>query len=49
MVQLNYQEVISMLVLFLSIAIPIAIIIGVVEVVVNMFLGFVFGKEKVKL
>lgn len=46
---LNYQQVIDLLITFLTIAIPISILFGIVEKLVNMFLSFVFGRETVKM
>lgn len=45
----NYQQVIDIAVAVVSAGLPIAVIFGIAERACNMFLQFVFGKERIKL
>ena len=45
----NYQQVVDILVVAITLAVPIGFIFGVVEKIINMFFSFAFGKNKVSL
>lgn len=46
---LNYQQIIDMMVKLISCSLPIGLIFGITEKLVNMFLSFAFGKEKINI
>ncbi|MDF2943574.1 MAG: hypothetical protein K0S01_2432 [Herbinix sp.] len=49
MMELNYQYLINLVIMFLMLAMPIGFIFGFAEKILNMFLSMVFGDKYIKL
>jgi hypothetical protein len=47
--QLNYQEIINTLGLFVAISLPIGILFGMTSKIINLFLSLAFGERNIKL
>lgn len=45
----DYQEIIGMVAEFMSVALPIGIIFGIGEKLINLFFSLAFGKDKVRM
>lgn len=46
---LNYQVIIDLVVLFLSLSVPIGIVFGITEKLLNLFYSMVFGDKNIRL
>lgn len=46
---LNYQQIIDAVAMVVTYSLPIGLIFGITEKLVNMFLSFAFGKEKINI
>lgn len=46
---MDYQQIIDMVAECIKIAMPIGVVFGLSEKVINLFLSLAFGKEKVRL